>query len=317
MRRIKFLAISLALLLFVCLDAYSKKNKPPGDFKKAVSLFNDGNYKLAAGEFDLILTRQLSSENKKSAYRYLGKSYEKTGDLDKAISTYQLAAQLFPNDIPILLSLADIYRYVGLMDRARSSYSEILELKPHNFNANTGLAETYYGLGFLSRAEESYKKAISISPDNNSGLRKKYAQCLFKQRKYIQAEASAAKAVKELNSDADAWLLLARIYYENGKKENAFSAVETAMKLDPERKDIILLYSLWLSSAGQAEKAETLAHSVLKKEPNEPLALFAAAFSLMKLGRQNEAANYFKQALKSKETPFIASVSKKMTEIIS
>ncbi len=50
---------------------------------------------------------------------------------------------------------------------------------------------------------------------------------------------------------------------------------------------------------------------LLEKEPDEPLALWAAALALLKSGNTGEARRYLEYASLAAESPFIASVAGK------
>ena len=247
--------------------------------------FNKGNYLKTIEAINGLQLQELHSETQSRAYWYLGQSYQRTMNLDKALSTYQVAAQLYPDEKHFLLALAGLYHRVGLTDRARPLFEKVLELDPGNPDAHIGLAETFEKLGFLSLASGHYRTALESTDYSNATLWLKAAKCLFGQRRFVEADNAAMQARDISGGDADTWLVLATISFHQGKLTQALARLDRAGKISPGRRDIILRKSLWSGAAGDIEGARSSVMSVLSKNPRDPLALWALAWLEMKAGR--------------------------------
>ena len=85
---------------------------------------------------------------------------ENVKDLDAAISAYQHAYSLNPNDIDIFLNLGNVFFEKGSYDNAVIVYKKALEASPNNARLHCNLGYLYWGKGNLDEAIKEYEKAI-------------------------------------------------------------------------------------------------------------------------------------------------------------
>ncbi len=85
---------------------------------------------------------------------------ENTKNLDAAISSYQIAYNLSPNDIDIYLNLGNVFFEKGSYDNALMVYKKALESSPHNARLHCNLGYLYWGKGNIEEAIKEYEKAI-------------------------------------------------------------------------------------------------------------------------------------------------------------
>ncbi len=85
---------------------------------------------------------------------------ENTKDLDAAISSYQNAYNLNPNDIDIYLNLGNVFFEKGSYDNALIVYKKALEFSPCNARLHCNLGYLYWGKGNIDEAIKEYEKAI-------------------------------------------------------------------------------------------------------------------------------------------------------------
>jgi tetratricopeptide (TPR) repeat protein len=316
----KLICFALALLLIGAVSNRGHcglfRKTPKKVLVKSEQLYEEGKYNEAVIELEKIISKQYSSKIQKKAYWYLGKCYESLSDFDKAVNTYQLAAQLYSKDIPLHLALAGIYYKVGLLDEARSQYKEILEMDKNNFQANVGLAQTYERLGFLRFASDHYKIALQSKSQKSTKLKRDYARCFLKQRRCVEAEDAAQKALRDFKSDPDSQLLLAQVRNACGKKKMALADISKAIDLAPLRTDIAIHKALWLISDGDLKSAFQLLWPMLKREPGNPLVAWTASLAFLKSGKIKQAGKYLGITAANTQSPFIAEVSGKMIEEI-
>ena len=85
---------------------------------------------------------------------------ENVKNLDAAISSYQNAYNLNPNDISVYLDLGNVFFEKGANDNALTVYKKALELSPHNAKLHCNLGYLYWGKGNTEEAIKEYEKAI-------------------------------------------------------------------------------------------------------------------------------------------------------------
>jgi len=107
----------------------------------------------------------LKSPHKARGYSQLGTAFSAQGNLTQAMSEYNKAIDLDPNDVQSHNDRGNIYAEQGNDDKALIDFSKAIELSP-NF------AEPYYNRGIIlsnkgdySKAIADYDKAIDINPN--------------------------------------------------------------------------------------------------------------------------------------------------------
>ena len=89
-----------------------------------------------------------------------------TGELEKAIQTYQLWAQTYPRNSEPSGNLGVDYTYLGQYDKAISASLEDLRLNPGSAAAFTNLVGLYPAVNNLQNARAEYEQAIARKVDN-------------------------------------------------------------------------------------------------------------------------------------------------------
>ena len=85
---------------------------------------------------------------------------ENIKNLDAAISSYQSAYQLNPDDIDIYLNLGNVFFEKESYDNALTVYKKALEFSPHNARLHCNLGYLYWGKGETEEAIKEYENAI-------------------------------------------------------------------------------------------------------------------------------------------------------------
>ena len=151
-------------------------------------------YKRALAEFPDDLTALVS----------LGMAYLESRQLEEALSAYQKASQLTPNDPLAWERVADIQERLGRLDEAAETY--------------VAMANTYIERKAMAKATETWLRATRLAPDHlgaHLSLAEAYAR---------QGKARAA---------AGEHLALAHILQRRGQIEKAIQQCRLALELDP------------------------------------------------------------------------------------
>ena len=89
-----------------------------------------------------------------------------TGELEKAIQTYELWAQTYPRNSEPFGNLGVGYTYLGQYEKAITSSLEDLRLNPGSAAAFTNLVSLYPAVNHLNKAKAIYQEAIDRKVDN-------------------------------------------------------------------------------------------------------------------------------------------------------
>lgn len=259
--------------------------------------YNEAQYSKVEeiGKEFLLKYPSASKKRLKEVYLLLGNSYKEQGQYDKALLTYNEAAEFLPKDEDINIALGDVYLIGGLTDNAKDIYRSVLKINKANKSALLGMAKAYYEEGLFSRAASFFKNYEDISGEDGVGPYFLYYYAMAQYLSNNQEEAlSLALRALSYEDTADNLFLLAKIYRSSDDRETALVYIDAALDKDPSRDDIYLTKALWLSfEPSGARQAESMADSVLKRDGRDKLALFVKYLSMKKQGKSAAAARAY------------------------
>ncbi len=260
----------------------------------------------------------LASENLRKAYELRGHVSERerfrfsayyyhlvTGELEKAIATYQLWAQTYPQDNVPRSNLGVIYGYLGRYDQAVKVIVENIQLNPGSSVGYTNLVSDYMAMEHLSDAKATYQQAISRHLDNPF-LRLNYYGVAFlegdmtemqRQAESANGQAQAENLLLSAQSDTEAyfghlskagelsqraaesarandqqetaieWQMNAALRYaEFGSPTNAQRQITGVLITSPNR-EVQILAALGWARSGDSKRAGQIAEDLAKKFP--------------------------------------------------
>jgi DNA-binding winged helix-turn-helix (wHTH) protein/Flp pilus assembly protein TadD len=254
-----------------------------------------------------------AAENIRKAYALRDKVSEKerlsivasyyewvTGEMDKAISAYELWRQTYPRDVAPYTALGVIYRRLGESEKALEEFREALRREPDRAVNYQNVAAELVSLGQLDEAEAMYKQAEDRNLVYQGHARSLYLLAFLKGDTawMVQLAASAIgkpeieSAMLSAESDTEAWYgrlqaagnftrramdsaqhnsaretaaaYMARqsmLEADVGEREQALTDARTAVKLAPNR-DVQAMASLALVRAGDVAAGEKLAEQL-------------------------------------------------------
>jgi tetratricopeptide (TPR) repeat protein len=288
---------------------------PIGDRKEyaqARQLYEQGAYQEAITQLqDYIYKTKNVKRREARAYRLLGLSYEKTGQLSKALETYLEALEFHDDNVPLLLEAARLYQQTNLTDRSITLYERALQEEPDNQTALAGQAANYSALGFYSKARQFYNRFFEINPTAEPQYRARYAHTFLAQRKYEEAFIHITMALAEENQNADFWLLSAQARRGLNQPQEALADLQAALALAPQRTDLLAHQALWLYEAGDYAAAGQTARRLLQINPDSQLALWVQSLIAKAQGKDKEAAKLQEKVRQLNQASFIGRVAAK------
>lgn len=90
---------------------------------------------------------------------YLADAYRELGQLDKAVSIYQLVKKKIPENIYPSLGLARASLMAGDLDGAKKHLADVFEEDPDNPLAHSNMGKLNLGLGELKKAADHFRRA--------------------------------------------------------------------------------------------------------------------------------------------------------------
>ncbi len=292
----------VACLLLAGCAAFHSGRTPLGPDRAQASreLMDRGDYLGAARAASALLEKgRLTPSEQQRAYWTLAQSYERLGSLERALSAYQVAVQLFPKNKGLALGMAKLLHRAGLDDRARPLFATVLEMESRNAEAHLGLAEGSLSVGRLDDAIDHYRVALEGSLPDPAATWRDYAHALAERRDFAAAETAIGRALA-LSPTAEN--LYARAVFQRAQgKPAAFASLDEALRLESDRRDLRLQRALWLLKDGRLDEAEAEARRMPLRDP---LASLILGVSALKRGDRSLAADFFRLA--SEGTPYVS-----------
>jgi DNA-binding winged helix-turn-helix (wHTH) protein/tetratricopeptide (TPR) repeat protein len=293
--------------------------------KRAVEL--DPNFAIAyralSSVYYVLNEKGRAAENIRKAYELREKVSERerflieahyynvgTGELEKAVTAYQLWGQTYPRDFLLHQHLGNLYRNLGNLDKALEEAREAVRLEPNAGPSYEVLGDDCMSLNRLDEAEAVFKQAEERKLESEPLLALRYQLAFLtgdaaQMAKLVSAamgkpgaedlmlDAQAnteawygrLKSARELTrratdsaqhndakETAAAYLALGALRaVESGNREQARADADAAVKLAPNGYYVRPLAALALARAGDTAGAEKLASQLDKAFPLDTL----------------------------------------------
>lgn len=225
------------------------------------------------------------NDDARKEFETIGKHYSKNGFYLKAIAVYKQLQKLFPEDISLSLTLAELNEKYGLVANSLSEYKIVYE--SHKKNGNTGEA-----FSILDRMQ-------NVDPQNIP-IKIKLAEACFQQGKKDEAYAVFAKAAAmllERNDSAALFKICARIpqlfpdkhdfllevlteQIDQGNAAAAIGSIQNLLRSNPNNKRVWELTARAYQLLDQPHRVKIAYQHYLKYFPTEPAAMLGLISSI-------------------------------------
>ncbi len=241
-------------------------------------------------------------------YAELAGIYNRSGDVERAISEYQQAIQADPSSLFLKVELAGLYARVSRIGDAIKEAHDVLKVNPDDVDAHRLLARIYaQSLGqpqsnagiaeTLMKAIRQYKAVTRLDPkDLESAL---ILGRLYKlNNQPVKAEAIFQRVLNDHPDSSAAIYQLAQLYAENGKFNQT---IQLLKKIPINQMDPGLLGMLGYAQAqvGNYASAQASYQKALQIDPNNQDIRRAYAEALLASGQVSQARAQLEQLLKS------------------
>ena len=202
-----------------------------------------------------------SDYNLQKAYEVL----QNDKDEDQALELLGKQLKDTPDNPDARLLRARIYRDKREFGNAISDLNHALKTnKPKkseipNSTLHWWKATVYMDMGDFVKAAESYKTALELArkddKENVQNISFNYAQSLYNQKKYGEADAVYQQMLKEDETDQAAMVGLVRNMFERGQYQEMIPMLEDCMKYDTDYSEIYRFLAKAYDKLGETDKA--------------------------------------------------------------
>lgn len=135
------------------------------DYQNAKEASANKDYKSAAQLYtSAIVSGELSDKPLIDAYYSRGLAWFELGDLNKALSDFNMTIQLNPRHSDAYYSRAFVWDYKGQRDKAIEDFTKALEINPYDADSYYSRGNCWFDQNMLDKAIADYSQAIKLRP---------------------------------------------------------------------------------------------------------------------------------------------------------
>lgn len=180
----------------------------------------------------------------------------------------------------------------GRLGQAKTCFTRAAAENPEDQLARINLARALRQEGDLSAAIEQMQQGLELSGNRDPLLITELGEMHLQAGRWLPAQQHAETAIELNHRCAPAWALQGKLHQAKGESEDALTAFQRAVSLDPNLTDVQLEIASVYQSTNQPLRALSAIEKVLHRFPldQQPeLALLAKGEVLMQLQQFNTA----------------------------
>src|SRR5262245_23645461 len=240
-----------------------------------------------------------ASKNSVVAIMAEGRLRQAQGQLDKAIVAYEHAMAMAPNDPEPLVTVVKLDIAQGHADRARARLDSILAATPDHPFGHGLLGEVLAFSGHIQEADVQFREASRVNPKWITPWLN-WGQLWIGQKRPEQALQVIQAGLKTNPDSEELQMLLASVYSAQGQMDNAITAYDAVLRLNPRNvlvaNNLAVLLVDYKGDPQSLQRAFALSRDFEKEAPH-PLFLDTLGWVQFKMGQQEEALRLMKGAV--------------------
>ncbi|AWW28654.1 hypothetical protein DN752_00025 [Echinicola strongylocentroti] len=282
--------------------------------KKAIELNNQGAKHFLNGKFDQAVScyeeaYKLHPENT-SLLNNMGLYYHQQKDFDKALSFFQKAIDLEAK-ASYMVNAGNALAMQGKLEEARKQYQNTVKKFPKALGAWISLARLATHQNRLGDARAYWNEVVQLAPKAENYLELAKLMILQKDLEPALELLYATSGKSEL---AEVWFQIGRCEFQLRNHGLAEKALMRALASSPDHTDFRYYLALNYLAKGDTQKGLEQLDILLKYNANNPDILTEKGVILSSLHRYDEALSLFERALEIKPGYTKATHYKKLIE---
>jgi tetratricopeptide (TPR) repeat protein len=214
-----------------------------------------------AGLINHAMKRTKAFPGDANAWDALGLAYEKSGEFEKAIETYEHALRIDPEFVEAWTNIGNAYDKSGQPAKAIEAYQHALRIDPEHASAWYNLGSVYSEAGDFAKEIEADRQALRIDPEfaeawNNLGVDYAHLGVDYHQSDQFAKAIEAHRQAVRINPEyLEAWSNLCMDYTLSGQSGKAVGACQQALRINPEFASAWYFLCIVYTKTGQRGQA--------------------------------------------------------------
>jgi tetratricopeptide (TPR) repeat protein len=233
------------------------------------------------------------------AHVALGVVQERRGESARALESYAAALRVRPDFAPAISARVHLLLELGRAAEAETFARGLVARQPESAAALSALAEVSSARGDSSAAQQLAQKALKKAPDFRPAMLV-LARDHYRARRLDLAlytltailDGYGPENPPRDKNNADARLLRALIYKEQGKRKAAIEEFSQVLSLRPDLVEARLNLATYMLEAGNASEARPILEEALKYEPSNVLIHLNLGDAYRLLGKPKDALEH-------------------------
>lgn len=254
-------SLSLAIVLLTC-HSLAFAQAPPSQIEPITSALQARDYDRAV---ELSRAALQASPNDAQLWTLQGIALASKGDGKEALTAFQRALKISPNNIAALAGAAQI-EYQNGNPGAAALLNRLLQLRPEEPTAHAMLAVLDYRKGNCAAAAPHFEKAGELLDSQLDALHA-YATCLVKLKRLDDAARTFQRALTLRPDDPRERLILTSIQLMAHKPQDALVTLRPLLEVKDVDADTLQLASTAYEDAGDTPQAVSALRQALLLAP--------------------------------------------------
>ncbi len=236
-------------------------------------------------------------------------TYERLGELDKAVDEYRRALKYDYSNPTIHLGLGSAYLKKENVAKAIEELNLAVQFNPEAVEPHAILALLYFSQSQLTAAGQEYeaalRKAVALEPLNSDII--KSLGFVYLQKQDLLAAEQAYKKVTSLSpKDAEAHFYLATIYDERGDAPAVERELKAAIELKADYAEAMNYLGYWYVERGMNfDEAAALLEKAVALDPGNGAYLDSIGWLYFKQGKYDQSVALLEKAAAALQDPVI------------
>ena len=231
------------------------------------------------------------------AFDELVRIYAETGDFQKQIAICRRAVDVQPDDVGLLFTLGDALAKSSRHEEAAEVFEKLSLLEPDSTAYLFRLGSALVASGDFERAERAYERAVEVDPQGAAEYYHRIGRAYLDREEYGRAQTFFTKAINHRSDEPIYYCGLGDAYLKQGKMDEAESAYENAVRIDPGRRAAYYnRFGHGLIEAGRHADAVRIFRKAISADPKNPFLYVSLAKACEAQGLDREAKEAFRMA---------------------
>jgi Tfp pilus assembly protein PilF len=280
---------------------------PRSGLKKALTHFNNGDYRRACKEFESHRSRAAlegKSQDQELIRMYMVESYlgyakqlSGDGNYREAADVLEKAVALEPRYADVHSGLGALYTKLDKVEQSRECFSHALEINPGYLKARIMLAKSYHDANDFEKALSELEKSLSTSPTFFTEQVKELIRLIRFGSPAEDRENAFHRLLEEKPTSSQVSKQVALEAIQNGEYEAAANELKKALSVSPNYPDLHNLLGIAYANRGMADDAIMEFETALKIHPEYLKARLNLALALYEKGLRDESMTNLEMVL--------------------